>query len=143
MKGQGRLFYSAELTYAPVGLPDRPSDQGLFVQKRMRALRPEELAAAAKILPRQTEASAAAGDLVLVDLVLESPEPREQVVIEDPLPAGLEPIDFALDTSADSLAAAARSDAADAQGDLRPGRNYGAFRDAVGECTGSCSTTAC
>jgi len=39
---------------------------------------------------------------VLVDLLLETPEPREQVVIDDPLPAGLEPIDFALDTAAES-----------------------------------------
>ena len=61
--------------------------------------------------------------------MLESAEPREQVVIDDPLPAGLEPIDFALDTSAASqdVAPASRDpDEAPAR------RDYGAFREAPG-----------
>jgi len=132
VKGQGRLFYSAELTYAMATLPDKPADEGLFVQKRVRALRPEELAAAKAILPRGSEATAPVGSLVLVDLLLESPEPREQVVVDDPLPAGLEPIDFSLDTSAADLEVATQSPTAAASPELRPGRNYGAFREAAG-----------
>ena len=129
--GRGKLFYSAELTYALATLPDKPADDGLFVQKRMRSLRPEELAAAQAVLPKRSDASAPAGNFVLVDLVLESPEPREQVVIDDPLPAGLEPVDFALDTSASNLAAATKNAAPDPDGP-RAGRDYGAFREAVG-----------
>jgi len=98
--GQGKLFYSAELRTASTDLPTRPSDHGIYVQKLLRALKPDELAAAQKILPTKGATRASPGDLVLVDLLLESAEPHDQVVIDDPLPAGLEPIDFALDTSA-------------------------------------------
>jgi uncharacterized protein YfaS (alpha-2-macroglobulin family) len=128
--GQGRLFYSAELTYASTVLPSKPDDQGFFVQKRLRAVRPEELASAARVLPKISDTRAPAGDLVLVDLLLESAEPREQVVIDDPMPAGLEPIDFALDTSASSqdLDRRALPDPADE----RTHRGYGAFREAEG-----------
>jgi uncharacterized protein YfaS (alpha-2-macroglobulin family) len=129
--GQGRLFYSAELTYASSALPSKADDQGFFVQKRLRALRPEDLASAARVLPKGSDPRAPAGDLVLVDLILESAEPREQVVIDDPLPAGLEPIDFALDTSAaaQDLDRRAPPDPAD---QARPRLDYGAFRDAEG-----------
>jgi uncharacterized protein YfaS (alpha-2-macroglobulin family) len=129
--GQGTLFYSAELTYASAALPSRADDQGFFVQKRLRALRPEELGAAARVIPKSSEPRAPAGELVLVDLLLESAEPREQVVIDDPLPAGLEPIDFALDTSAASqdLDRRAPPDPAD---EAHPRRDYGAFREVEG-----------
>jgi len=100
--GTGKLFYSAELRTASVVLPARPRDAGMYVQKLLRAVEPSQLAAAQKVLPQRGESAAAPGNLVLVDLLLESAEPREQVVIDDPLPAGLEPIDFALDTSAES-----------------------------------------
>jgi uncharacterized protein YfaS (alpha-2-macroglobulin family) len=84
------------------------------------------------MLPRGSEATAPVGSLVLVDLLLESPEPREQVVVDDPLPAGLEPIDFSLDTSASDLEVATRSPTAAGSADLRAGRDYGAFREAAG-----------
>ena len=35
----------------------------------------------------------------MMDVLFETAEPREQIVLDDPLPAGLEPIDFALQTS--------------------------------------------
>jgi len=130
VRGQGKLFYSAELTYAQTALPEKPAGDGLFVQKRVRALRPEELAAALAVLPKRSDASAPVGDLVLVDLLLESPEPREQVVVDDPLPAGLEPVDFALDTSAAALAVSEQKPADPS--DPRHGRDYGAFREAAG-----------
>jgi alpha-2-macroglobulin len=127
VQGQGKLFYSAELTYATTALPDKPADEGLFVQKRMRALLPEQLAAAQAVLPRRSDTSALVGEFVLVDLLLESPEPREQVVIDDPLPAGLEPIDFALDTAASNVMVDAQNPS-----ELHRERDYGAFRAAVG-----------
>jgi hypothetical protein len=129
--GQGRLFYSAELTYASATLPVKPDDQGFFVQKRVRALLPEDLAAATHVLPKTSDPRAAAGDLVLVDLLLESAEPQEQIVVDDPLPAGLEPIDFALETSASSqdLDRQAPPDPADA---AHPRLDYGAFRQVDG-----------
>ncbi len=127
VSGRGRLFYSAELRYASTSLPDKAADEGLFVQKTLRALRPEELAAAERAIPTRTQSNAPAGDLVLVDLILESAEPREHIVIEDPLPAGLEPIDFALDTSAASQNLERRLDPEDRP---RSRLDYGAFREA-------------
>lgn len=98
--GKGQLFYSAELRYASSVLPDRPRDEGFFVQKMMRALRPEELEEASQWLPKRTAETAKAGDLVLIDVLLESSEPRTQVVLDDPLPAGLEAVDYDLETTA-------------------------------------------
>jgi uncharacterized protein YfaS (alpha-2-macroglobulin family) len=129
MTGQGRLFYSAELRYAPTALPDKPADQGLFVQKTLRSLRPEELDVAERTIPKRTQLNAPAGDLVLVDLLLESAEPRDQIVIEDPLPAGLEPIDFALDTSAAGQNVDRTPDPDDGS---KTRSGYGAFRDVPG-----------
>lgn len=99
LKGAGRLYYSAELKYEVAELPQKPLDRGLFVQKTMRAVKLSEIEKATKWIPKKTSLEAHAGDLVIVDLLLESPEPREQVVIVDPLPAGLEAVDFDLGTT--------------------------------------------
>jgi uncharacterized protein YfaS (alpha-2-macroglobulin family) len=99
VKGGGKVFYAAELDYAATELPTRPDDSGFFVQRLVRAVKPGGLAAALKELPKTSVSRAEAGDLVLVDLLVESAEPREQVVIEDPLPSGVEAIDFDLETS--------------------------------------------
>jgi alpha-2-macroglobulin len=130
--GQGRLFYSAELRYASSELPAKPVDRGLYVQKLVRAVAPEELAKAMETIPKTTDARAPVGHLVLVDLLFESAEPREQVVLSDPLPAGLEPIDFALDTAARTRPV---EDEVTAPGDPKKKKalfDYGAFKAAPG-----------
>jgi uncharacterized protein YfaS (alpha-2-macroglobulin family) len=58
------------------------------------------------------------GDLVLVDLIVVTQDPREQVVIDDPLPAGLEAVQSKLATTARSLdvtEAGGEGDGADAE----------------------------
>jgi uncharacterized protein YfaS (alpha-2-macroglobulin family) len=97
--GAGRLFYSAELKYEITDLPAKAVDRGLFVQKTLRAVKLEDLAAATQWIPKKTADTARAGDLVVVDVLLESAEPREQVVVADPLPAGLEAVDFDFKTT--------------------------------------------
>ena len=97
--GTGTLYYSAQLEYAATLLPAKPLDRGLFVQKTMRAVKLADLAAASQWIPRKTSLTANAGDLVVVDLLLESAEPEEQVVLVDPLPSGLEAVDFDLATT--------------------------------------------
>lgn len=97
--GQGTLHYAASLEVATTALPQKPLDRGLFVQKTMRAVKLEDLAAATQWIPKQSATQARAGDLVVVDLILESAEPHEQVVVVDPLPAGLEAVDFDLATT--------------------------------------------
>jgi uncharacterized protein YfaS (alpha-2-macroglobulin family) len=130
VRGQGKLYYEAELRYATTDLPRKARDRGFFVQKLLRAVAPEALRAATKTLPPRTETGAPAGNLVLVDLLLESAEPEEQVVVVDPLPGGLEPIDFALDTSAVGDRVSDGPDPDDAQARRRTG--YGAFKSAPG-----------
>jgi len=99
LTGTGKIFYSAELKYEVADLPQKPIDRGLFVQKTMRAVKLSELDRAGRWIPKNTSLEAHAGDLVIVDLVVETAEPREQIVIDDPLPAGLEPVDFDLSTT--------------------------------------------
>ena len=99
VKGQGRVFYSAELDYTSTDLLARPEDHGFSVQRLVRALAPRDLRSAAKGVPRTSATSARLGNLVLVNLLVESAEPRDQVVLVDPLPAGIEAIDSNLDTT--------------------------------------------
>jgi uncharacterized protein YfaS (alpha-2-macroglobulin family) len=110
LDGSGRLFYEARLRYAKKELPQRPLDRGFFVKKALRAVRPEELAAAMANVPSDGAASFGGGELVLADLVVITPSPRQFVVIDDPLPAGFEPVDARLHTTAASLDIEARGE---------------------------------
>jgi hypothetical protein len=102
--GPGRLFYEARLRYSKLELPREGLDRGFFVKKYMRSIKPEGLSDAMRTIPQDTMVSAQAGDMVLVDLIVVTADPREQVVIDDPLPAGLEPVQTNLATTARSLA---------------------------------------
>jgi uncharacterized protein YfaS (alpha-2-macroglobulin family) len=104
VEGHGRLFYEARLRYARTTLPTMPLDRGFAVRRVLRSVAPGELAEALRTLPVATSTKVRGGSLVLVDLVVATPTPREHVVIEDPLPAGLEAIDATLATSTRSLA---------------------------------------
>lgn len=99
INGDGPLYYSAELKYATTMLPQKPRDEGLFVAKYVRSVPAANVTEALKTIPRRTADAVSAGELVLVDLVFESAEPRERIVLDDPLPAGLEALDYDLDTT--------------------------------------------
>ena len=103
VEGAGEMFYEARLRYARKELPRDSIDRGFFVRKLLRSVSPEGVGDALATLPSATQTSVPAGRLVLVDLVVVSPTPREQVVIDDPLPAGLEPVDTTFTTTAASL----------------------------------------
>jgi uncharacterized protein YfaS (alpha-2-macroglobulin family) len=103
VKGSGKLYYEARLRYAKKELPREGLDRGFFIRKVVRSVRPEGLKDALGTVPNASAPSAAAGDLVLVDLIVVTPDPREHVVVEDPLPAGLEPVQSELATTARSL----------------------------------------
>jgi uncharacterized protein YfaS (alpha-2-macroglobulin family) len=103
-EGGGPMYYAVTLKAAKDGVSKVVLDEGLSIEKRMRSLEPAELEAAVAVIPRDTELLAGLGQLVVVDLLLESAEPRDQLVIDDPLPAGLEPIEFGFDTTARALA---------------------------------------
>jgi alpha-2-macroglobulin len=103
VEGTGRLFYEARLRYAKKELPKKSLDRGFFVSKIMRPVRPEQLAAVPLAVPKQTVATYQGGDLVLTDLVVVTPSPRQFVVVDDPIVSGLEAIDSNLATTAKSL----------------------------------------
>lgn len=116
--GKGRLFYEARLRYSRSTLPTTSLDRGLFVRKLVRAVKPESLRDAMRILPQISSGVVNASDLVLVDLIVVTPDPREQVVIDDPLPAGLEPVQAKLATTARDLSVTEPGDEGD-EGDER------------------------
>ena len=125
--GQGRLFYEARLRYAKKALPKDGLERGFFVKKTLRVVRPEGLAEALLNVPEATVRSFRGSDLILGDVVVVTPSPREYVVIDDPLPAGFEAVDARLATSGASVnvdRAASRSGADDEGDDDEPERGY-------------------
>lgn len=108
--GKGRLFYEARLRYARKQMPTQPLDRGFFVKKTLRAVTPRELSEALKIVPEKGASAFEGGGLVLADVVVVTPSPREFVVVDDPLPAGLEAVDARLATTAGDLAGALEDD---------------------------------
>jgi hypothetical protein len=93
--GTGQLSYEARLTYARADLPSDPIDAGFFAQ---RSLRP--LAGAGEVpgatIPARSDRALTAGDLVLGEIEIVTAAPRDFVVIDDPLPGGLEAVDLDL-----------------------------------------------
>lgn len=104
VEGNGKLFYSARLRYARSTLPTEGIDRGFFVERRMRVVTADTLASALETVPDKTVTQFAGGDLVLVDVVVVTPEPRDFVVVDDALPAGFEAVDARLGTGSSRLA---------------------------------------
>ncbi len=130
VQGTGKLFYEARIRYARRELPREGLDRGFFVRKYVRALRPEGLADALRTLPQTSAAQAQGGDLVLVDLLVVTPDPREQVIIDDPLPAGLEAVQAKLATTSSDLSVSdpgdrGGDDDSDSEDERANGRGYG------------------
>jgi hypothetical protein len=87
--GDGILYYTARLQSAPRELPLTPLDRGLIVQ---RWFEPWSGGGATHTIP--------AGELIRVKLRVATSQERRYVVLEVPLPAGMEAIDTSLATSA-------------------------------------------
>ncbi len=105
LPAKGTLFYEARLQYASKVLPALPLDRGFSVEKRVRGAKPEELQTLLASLGPSTN-SLSAGSLVVVDLLVTTGVERNQVVVDDPLPAGLEAIDSNLETSSSIVSGA-------------------------------------
>ena len=104
-QGAGTLYYEARLSYAPLALPTTPLERGFSLEKSLRRVELSTLPAAlaAPFEAGLAAAPLAGGDLVLVDVVVGAPALRHFVVIDDPLPAGLEAVDASLATSSPAL----------------------------------------
>ena len=102
-RGSGTFFYQARLRYARRTLPTDTLDQGFFVQKGLRPLTPEGLPQALGSIGDTVAPRFRGGDLVIADLVIVTPSPRDFVVVDDPLPAGFEAVDSHLSTTSSAL----------------------------------------
>ena len=89
VEGTGSLYYTALLRYAPLELPTQPRSEGIFVQRWF-----EPYGETGK-----QATQFAAGELVRVRVRVATPQERNFVAVEIPLPAGLEAVDLALATT--------------------------------------------
>ncbi|HEX2733211.1 MAG TPA: Ig-like domain-containing protein [Polyangiaceae bacterium] len=101
--GKQPLYYAVTLKAAKDGASELAMDEGFSIEKRMRGLDPGEMRAAAEVIPTRPNLRANLGQLVMVDLLLETAEGRDQLVIDDPLPSGLEPVELGFETTAQAL----------------------------------------
>jgi len=104
--GQRPVYYALEVDEVPLAGPVKPDIQGLVVERWY-----ERFDNGAPVT-RVNE-----GDLVRVRLRITAPADREFVAVEDPLPAGLEPIDLGLRTSSLSPFTTPETELARATGD--------------------------
>jgi alpha-2-macroglobulin len=91
----GRLYYSLNLRYVTPAREIEALNRGFAVWREYSLLQDED----------RTVAGASLGDVVRVKLTVVVPADRNYVVLEDLLPAGLEPIDTKLRTTDVTLAA--------------------------------------
>jgi alpha-2-macroglobulin len=87
--GRGLLHYDVTLEFAREAIPTQAVDAGFYVTKSFRRVAEFGEASAA---PEQGEPKFVAGEVVVCEIEVVTPAPRSFVVLEDPLPGGLEPI---------------------------------------------------
>lgn len=104
--GPGRVYYAARLAYAPIAPALERTNAGIEIRREYTVERNGEWQALTN------PARIARGDVVRVDLFVSVPGARHFVVVEDPVPGGLEPInaDLATSSSVDATQADARFD---------------------------------
>jgi len=91
--GQGRLYYSTQLRYAPGELKGAAINSGMELRREYSV----ERNGIWTLL--KSPFTIRQGELVKVDLFLRIPAPRNFVVIEDPIPGGLESVNRDLATA--------------------------------------------
>ena len=94
-EGQGRLYYSTSLSYDPVEMNPESINAGMEVHRQYSVERDGKWVLAGN--PVQVKS----GDLVRVDLFVSLPSERYFVVVEDPVPGGLEPVNRQLATTSE------------------------------------------
>ncbi len=93
--GTGRLYYATRLMYALPMEMSKPANAGIEVHREYSVERDGkwELLASPALIKR--------GELVRVDLYVSVPAARNFVVVDDPVPGGLEPVNRDLATSSE------------------------------------------
>jgi uncharacterized protein YfaS (alpha-2-macroglobulin family) len=112
--GQGHLYYRVGLRYAPSNLRLRAEEQGFSVTRSY-----ESLGAASDVRRgRDGTWHVRAGADVRVRLTVVLPADRQDVAIDDPLPAGLEAVNMAFRTTATQRISRALDEAVRDAGDF-------------------------
>ncbi|WP_176521577.1 Ig-like domain-containing alpha-2-macroglobulin family protein [Longimonas halophila] len=96
--GPGRLYYTARLETATTA-PVEAREQGLRVERTLELLDTDGEVARTLDPNADGTRQIAEGSLVRVTLRLNSPTDRNYVVVDDPLPAGLETLNSAFETT--------------------------------------------
>jgi len=92
-EGRGRLYYSTRLQYSPATLKPRSINSGIEIEREYSVERNGRWVLLKE--PMQIKQ----GELVRVDLYVSLPAPRNFVVVDDPVPGGLEPVNRQLATA--------------------------------------------
>ncbi len=93
--GQGRLYYSTRLSYSPKTLRKDSINAGIEIHREY------SLEREGKWELLQSPIQLKRGDLVRVDLFLSLPAAKNFVVVDDPVPGGLEPVNRDLATASE------------------------------------------
>ena len=96
--GDGRAYYSMRVTTYTSDPVDARS-QGLRVQRTLQRLAPSGEPTGKELATGNRTITLAPGDLVRVQLRVSTPTSRNYVVVDDALPAGLEPVNAAFATT--------------------------------------------
>jgi len=91
--GEGRLYYSTRLSYAPLEENVSLINAGIDIRKEYSVERDS------RWVMLDDQSSIKRGELVKVDIFLSIPTARNFVVVDDPVPGGLEPVNRDLATS--------------------------------------------
>jgi len=93
-QGEGRYYYTTRLSYVPNVIETKDTNAGIELHREYSVERNGQWVLLTKINNRIKR-----GELVRVDLYLNLPGARNFVVVDDPVPGGLEPVNSELATS--------------------------------------------
>ena len=91
--GEGRYYYATRLFYAPAALKKEPVNAGIEIKREYSVERGNTW------VMLKTPMQIKRGELVRVDLFVSLPSARNFVVVDDPVPGGLEPVNRDLATA--------------------------------------------
>ncbi len=92
-EGQGRLYYTVRMTYSEKAEKATAINAGIEVNREYHVERD------GKWILLESPMKMKTGELVRIDLYLSLPAPRHFVVVDDPVPGGLEPVNRDLATT--------------------------------------------
>jgi alpha-2-macroglobulin len=91
-EGKGTLYYKVQMSYSPKD-SDKNLNHGIEIKKNMMVKKGQ------KWVDLDSKTVLKRGDLISVDLMISIPSSRHFVVVDDPIPAGFEPVNTQLATA--------------------------------------------